>query len=157
MSEDNLRAAAGKIALGQRYTKTVQVQSRLDETLSGSITFALPNGKDLARMGILQMDLREGRELQSFDMLTGGLIVAMSTLAVVVKDAPDWWYRVEGTTKVAAPELLVDQKLLWDIWGEYVAFRDSFPGRGNDLEGGEPSIGATPVQAREEAGAIAVQ
>ena len=160
MNMQNDGAAAAKVLLGTGYETTVDVASTLDPTIKGSVTLSLPSGKDLARIAVIQHGLREGRPLEELDMLSGGTIVALSTLAVVVRKAPDWWYRTEGEGKnavrIPAPELLLDQQLLWQVWGRYVSFRDSFPRRSNDDASGEAAAGAPSVPAGQEAGAAAV-
>ena len=155
MTTENDRAVAAKIVLGTAYEKTIEVESHLVPTMCGSITFSLPSGKDLARIAILQHDLREGRPLDDLDVLSGGLMVALSTLSVIVRTAPDWWYRVEGEGKtakrIAAPELLIDQELIWGIWGEYVAFRDTFPRRSDTDASRTATSGTVTAPFSEEA------
>ena len=158
----NDQAAAAKVALGNDYTQTIEVQSDKYPGLKGSITYSLPTGKDLARIAVLQHDLREGRPLEALDNLSGGLIIVMSTLAIVVNKAPDWWYRTVGEGKdaqrVAAPEMLRDTGLLWDIWGRYVTFRDeTFPGQGTDAANRAAADGAEPVLAGAPAEPAAVR
>lgn len=156
----NDRAAAARVALGTALEETIEVQSEKFPELKGSITFSLPNGKDLMRIAIIQHDLREGRPLESLDNLSGGLAVVMSTLAIVVRKAPDWWYQTVGegkdARKVAAPELLKDTSMLYDIWGRFVAFRDTFPGRGTDEPDHPAATGAQSVSAGDETQQAAV-
>ncbi len=156
----NDRAAAAKVALGKEHEETIEVRSEQDPALTGAVTYSLPTGKDLMRIAIIQHDLREGRPLEALDNLSGGLAVVMSTLAVVVRRAPDWWYRTEGEGKdarrVAAPELLTDTGLLWDIWGRYVAFRGTFPGSRVDAADREAAGGAGPALAGQAAEPAAV-
>lgn len=149
----NDRAAAAKVALGTEYTETIEVQSELDDRLKGKITYSLPNGKEQARIAVIQHDLREGRSLEALDPLSGGLIVMLAQLSVVVREAPSWWYRTEGigkdTQQIAAPELIMDQALLWEIWGKFVAFRNTFPRGGSDGADRAPSAGTGTASARE--------
>jgi hypothetical protein len=155
MGTQDKKVAVAKIARGTSYETTVEVASTLNPTLTGSVTLSLPSGKDLARIAVIQHDLREGRPLEELDMLSGGTIVALSTLAVVVRKAPDWWYRTEGegklAVKIAAPELILDQHFIWDLWGRYVSFRDSFSDRAGNDGAGEPAVGAQPALARAAA------
>jgi hypothetical protein len=147
----NDQAAAAKVALGIQYERTIEVASEIDPALKGSVTFSLPTGKDFMRIAVLQHDLREGRPFEELDGLSGGMLVMLSTLSVIVRRAPDWWYRTEGTGKdakrLAAPELIADVNVLWDIWGGFVTFRDTFPRLGNDQADGQAAGGADPLPA----------
>ena len=161
MSTENDRVAAAKVLLGTTYETTLDVASTMDPSLKGAITLSLPTGKDLARIAVIQHGLREGKPLDELDALSGGTIVALSTLSVVVRKAPDWWYRTEGDGKAAvqvpAPEQLRDMHLIWDIWERYVSFRASFSGRGDDDAASETPGGAAAAPAREETQPTAVR
>jgi hypothetical protein len=144
-------ARAGQVALGTEYTESFDVASKIIPELKGSLTVAMPNGRDLMRIGVIQHRLRDGVPIEQLDINTRLTVVMLSTLAVVVRKAPDWWYDIKRdgkqreTDRVPAPELVQDMDLLWDIYGRYVAFSDNFPnGRGN-LGAGEAAAGAGAV------------
>lgn len=146
MGQQDNEVAAAKVALGVQYTQTFEVQSKKLPELKGRITVALPTQLDRMRIGVLQHALREGVPLEQLDMSTAGLAVMLSTLAVVVRDAPDWWYEIEKDTagkvikREPNPGAILDEELLWDIYGRYVAFRDTFPGPvGGQGPGGAPA------------------
>jgi len=144
-------ARSGQIALGIEYTESFDVSSKRVPTLQGTLTVAIPTGRDLLKIGVVQHRLREGVQIEELDPATRMTVVMLSTLAVVVRKAPDWWYDIKRdahqreSDRTAAPELIPDMDLLWDIYGRYVAFSDSFPDRRRDPSTGRTAEGAPTV------------
>lgn len=127
---------AAQVALGADYTETYTVASELNPELNGAITISLPTGREHLEIGIIQHRLRKGVSLNELDEVAASTVVMLSTLSVVVRKAPDWWYRTVGKGKLAeqvpAPEDLHDMDLLWDIFGRYTALRATFPRKTGD-------------------------
>lgn len=136
---------AGQVMLGTQYTKTITVESQLDPTLKGDITFRSLTAKETMQAGINQVRYRQGSSPESLDFYTNTMIMVLSHLELAVINAPTWWYR-EGEEKgkrtlTPDPASIRDVNLLISIWEEYVAFRDTFPKitraqepGGNDLQ-----------------------
>lgn len=123
------RVQAARVALGPHDVDTMEVQSKVDPALKGMVTLSLPDGRDLMKIAIIQAKMREGVPYEEFDPLSRMTCTMLSTLAVVVRSAPDWWYHSDGKggPRIAAPERIKDLDLLWEIYGRFVALRDNFP------------------------------
>ncbi len=128
---------------------TITVASKQDPALKGDVTLILPSGADYIKIGIAQARLRGGVPLDQLDTVSAGVVVMLSTLSVVVKQAPDWWYDIkrekqpDGTEKefnrTPAPERIKDLDVLWQLYGRWVALRDA------DGSPSQPAEAATEV------------
>ena len=138
-------ARAGQVALGTEYTESFEVASKKIPALHGTITVAIPDGRDIMKIGVVQHRLRQGVPIEQLDTNTRLTVVMLSTLTVVVRKAPDWWYEIKRDDKqrqmdhTPAPELVKDLDLLWEIYERYVAFSDSFPDKPRNSD-----VGGTP-------------
>lgn len=130
MGTEDLTVQAARVALGPNHLESVEVQSKLDPALKGTVTLSLPDGRDLMKIAVIQARMREGVPYEELDPLSRMTCTMLSTLAVVVRSAPDWWYHSDGKggPRIAAPERIKDLDLLWEIYGRFVAIRDTFPG-----------------------------
>lgn len=148
MADSNQAAQAAKVALGTECTETFDVQSKVFPGLTGQITISIHDGRDLLKMGLIQHRLLEGVPLEELNAWTQATIQMLSTVAVVVRKAPDWWYEIvkekdpktgeeKVVSKTPAPEQVKDVDLLWEIHRRYTAFRGSFPRSGGDQNPGD--------------------
>lgn len=140
---NNLAAQAAKVALGSEYSETYEIKSELDPSLCGSFTISLPTAKEHLEIGVIQHRLRKGVPLNELDSVTASAAVMLSTLSVVVRKAPVWWYRTVGEGRnaevVPAPEDIHDMDLLWDLYGRYTALRATFPRKSADAGDSQPA------------------
>lgn len=113
-----------------QFTTTFDMQSTLTPDHRGTFTIALPTGADAVKIACVNHRLRSGVAFEDLDPDSQAVLVMLSTLSVVVREAPDWWYCTEGDVpqakKVPAPEQLRDLPMLWDLFAKYADFRKSF-------------------------------
>jgi|GEM_PF-5023017 len=164
MGSSEIQAQAAKVALGTDVTETVSVTSDVFPELSGSITFALPDGRAILRMGLISAALRTHPDsgvvtpIDDLDAQAAGFVVMLSTLAVAVVKAPEWWYRTDATGKlIPAPELVKDPDVISDLWGRYAEWRSSFRRTRRDAAHHGAAGGAASVGTGAPASGVAVQ
>ena len=134
--DNEAQVQAARVALGTALAHTFEVQSAIFEDMKGPITVSLPDARGVMQMGIASAKHRTdpvtGRVTLSseLDGQSKTMEVILATLTVVVTKAPHWWYREDGAGAakrlIPAPELLQDTDLLYEIFGRYADWRESF-------------------------------
>ncbi|MDO8357319.1 MAG: hypothetical protein Q7U76_13090 [Nitrospirota bacterium] len=134
---------AAQVVLGSQYEEVYDVQSELNPAHKGQVAMSLPTGRDQLEIGVIQHRLRKGVPLAELDEVSGSTAIMLAVLSVVVRRAPEWWYRTVGEGKsaerVPAPEELHDMDMLWDLYGRYTALRATFPRQTGDAGGSPPT------------------
>lgn len=130
---------AAIVAAGTDYIDSFDLGDEVEESYRGHFRLCIPTAKDWVKIGIIQHRLREGVPLEELDSVAGSVVVMLSTLAVIVIEAPAYWYKTEGKTQVAAIEDIRNMDVLWAIYGRYAAFRRTFSYGEDDSGSGENS------------------
>jgi len=126
----------------------------------GKVVLHLPTIRDTIAIGVLDAKLRAGVAHEDLDPVTSNLVAYISTLSIVVDEAPDAWFETtdEGA-KALALEKLTDPTVLETVFWRWARWRDSFRGAGGGGggEGGSDAMASQPVGGESDPGGGTVQ
>jgi len=110
-----------KILQGRTRKYTVNIDcTDLKEGCHGQFTFHYPSLMERLQMGVRRSQLLDGIPENSVDLVTMNIAIMLSTLDVVIDQAPDWF----NAANLDSDDILILKR----VFEEYVDWQNSFRG-----------------------------